>query len=475
VAEPPGPSVESAPETQTLEAPPEPLASSETKHDLEPGHGAKIASIAMRTWVYFQPDEHSTKLGYLRAGAVVDRAEQSAGKNGCDGGWYRIAPRGYVCVGKGASLDTKHHVVQAALRGPRRGEALPYRYVISRHPPPHLYFKLPKEAEQKRAEGSRREESMGLFGEREKTLLGPGDPIPQFLADGEPLPKPYGAQRGLSLGAHRGRANEDSAFGLIATFDWTERRFGLTTELDIIPLDRTKIAAITELTGVVVDREGGIPAFVMQSGVRTYTLGDDGIPRPQGDAPHRSGWVLTGRHHKSPTGLLETTAGVWLAHESLRYLPVREDPQGFAADGRKWIDISIKQQMLVAYEGRRPVFGALVSTGRGELADPETTHATARGAFMIHAKHISGTMDGEDTTEDSFDLRDVPYIQYFHKGYALHGAYWHDEFGRVRSHGCVNLTPADAAWLFDWTEPEVPEGWHGALNSQAGTLVWVHK
>ena len=99
VADPPGPSVENAPETQSLEAPPEPAGSAETKRDLEPGHGAKIASIAMRTWVYFQPDGHSTKLGYLRAGAVVERAEQSAGKNGCDGGWYRIAPRGYVCVG----------------------------------------------------------------------------------------------------------------------------------------------------------------------------------------------------------------------------------------------------------------------------------------------------------------------------------------------------------------------------------------
>ncbi|KYF53088.1 hypothetical protein BE08_00505 [Sorangium cellulosum] len=69
----------------------------------------------------------------------------------------------------------------------------------------------------------------------------------------------------------------------------------------------------------------------------------------------------------------------------------------------------------------------------------------------------------------------MPYTQYFHEGYALHGAYWHDEFGKARSHGCINLAPADAAWLFEWTEPAVPPEWHGALNIEGGgTLVYVH-
>jgi len=84
-------------------------------------------------------------------------------------------------------------------------------------------------------------------------------------------------------------------------------------------------------------------------------------------------------------------------------------------------------------------------------------------------------MDGDDTTEDSFDLRDVPYIQYFHKGYALHGAYWHDAFGKVRSHGCINLAPVDAAWLFEWTDPDVPAQWHSARNVNHGTLVYIHR
>jgi lipoprotein-anchoring transpeptidase ErfK/SrfK len=108
------------------------------------------------------------------------------------------------------------------------------------------------------------------------------------------------------------------------------------------------------------------------------------------------------------------------------------------------------------------------------MRDPEETHSTVRGAFMIHAKHVSGTMDGDEQTAEPFELHDVPYIQYFYKGFALHGAYWHDSFGKVRSHGCVNLAPTDAAWLFAWTYPHVPPSWHGALNHNHGTLVYIH-
>src|SRR5690606_359014 len=155
----------------------------------------------------------ATKLGYLRVGAVVDRAERSAGNKGCEGGWYRIAPRGYVCAGKGASLDVDDRVVQAALHGPRRGEATPYHYVISRSPPPHRYFKLPTLEEQKEVEGDKRAHSVALFDStRQAERLGPADPVPPFLSNGEPLPKPYGAERPLAYRSHRGRANEQSAF-----------------------------------------------------------------------------------------------------------------------------------------------------------------------------------------------------------------------------------------------------------------------
>jgi hypothetical protein len=436
----------------------------------------RVASIAMRTWVYQEPDEDSQKLGYLRAGAVVAREAAPSGTRECAGGWYRIEPRGYVCVGKGASLDVEHPIVKTAHRPPRRGEPNPYHYVMSAAPAPHLYFKLPSEDEQRYAEGKDRDRSVGLRGAQVRAALGPPDEPPASWLSGAPLPKPYGADAALSYRSHRGRAREASAFGLIATYDWTGRPFGLSTELDLLPLDRTRVARVSAFRGVVFDKPG-VPAFVTSFATPVYemTEGPSGpVPKKTGEAAYRSGWALTGRNNGSRDGLLETTAGVWLPAGNLRIGELCEDPQGFAEQGMKWIDVSIKKQILVAYEGRRPVFATLVSTGRGDMGDPETTTATVRGTFMIVSKHVSGTMDGDESTRESFDLRDVPYIQYFYKGYALHGAYWHDDFGKSRSHGCVNLAPADAAWLFEWTDPQVPAGWHGALNPNHGTLVYTH-
>ena len=457
---PPGPATEPTPAR--------PASSAPSKEALEPGHGAKVASIAMHTWIYVAPNDRSAKLGYLRAGAVVDRGEASAGTDTCTGGWYRVKPRGYVCVGKGASLTLDHQVVQAAFRGPLRHEPLPYQYVTSRSPPPHLYFRLPTRKDQERVEGASLGEHLSAWGAAEFART-PLDPVPAFLAAGHDLPKPYGAEEKLHYSVHAGRAKEGSAFGLITSFAWTGRRFGLTTELDLIPLDRTKPAHPSTFHGIVVEQEG-TPAFVLHQGVTKLKLGADGRLHEDGLAPWRSGWVLTG---KARGGLRETTEGVWIAAEDLLIAEYRDDPVGVASQGRKWIDVSIKKQMLVAYEGRRAVYATLVSTGISGMADPETTHATVRGVFYIHAKHVSATMDGNEA-EDSYDLRDVPYIQYFHEGYALHGAFWHDEFGKPRSHGCINLAPADAAWLFEWTDPVVPPDWHGAVNAEGGTLVWTH-
>ncbi|WP_437320707.1 L,D-transpeptidase [Sorangium sp. So ce385] len=532
-------------------------ASPAAKEATLPGQGAKIASIAMRTWIYVAPDERSTKLGYLRAGAVVDRAELPAGTDGCAGGWYRIAPRGYVCVGKGASLALEHQVVAAAVRGPRRGAPVPYHYVMSGSPPPHLYFRLPTLEDQRRVEGSTLGVHLARTAGAPSTL--PLDPVPDFLLAGRDLPKPYGAEEKLHYSVHTGRAKESSAFGLITTFEWTNRRFGLTTELDLIPLDRTRPARLSALRGVIIkDLDAdvadapasasdaapppgapppaappaavsapaaggasptasassspsapqtdaasfsiaeppadelppappgtdpridpslkGAPAFVRVHGATRQRASASGRALVDaGAAPFRSGWVLTGRTRGGAKGLVETTEGSWLASGHLVIAELRKDPQGFARDGKKWIDVSIRRQMLVAYEGTRPVFAALISSGRSGMADPEETDATVRGSFYIHAKHVSTTMDGDDEAAEAFDLRDVPYTQYFHEGYALHGAYWHDEFGKARSHGCINLAPADAAWLFEWTEPAVPPEWHGAVNIEGGgTLVYVH-
>jgi len=141
--------------------------------------------------------------------------------------------------------------------------------------------------------------------------------------------------------------------------------------------------------------------------------------------------------------------------------------------GERWIDVELSTQTLVAYEGARPVYATLVSTGRGGQG---TAYATPKGLHRIWVKLVSSTMDNlENETAASYALEDVPYVQFFSKGVGLHGVFWHQNFGRVRSHGCINLAPLDAQWLFAFTGPTLPVGWSAVLpiSGERGTLVRV--
>ncbi|PRQ03583.1 L,D-transpeptidase catalytic domain [Enhygromyxa salina] len=141
----------------------------------------------------------------------------------------------------------------------------------------------------------------------------------------------------------------------------------------------------------------------------------------------------------------------------------------------RWIDVDITKQMLVAYEGSRPVYVTLVSTGK--KGSDEEPFETPTGRFRIRGKQITSNMDGTTATDGNYAIQDVPWVMYFEGSYALHGAFWHQSFGYVRSHGCVNLGPSDARWLFGWSTPFVPEGWHGAMASDEnpGTTIVIRR
>ena len=183
---------------------------------------------------------------------------------------------------------------------------------------------------------------------------------------------------------------------------------------------------------------------------------------------------LTGNSRFYPaTKYYETKDGRWLRMDQIALFQAPEMPKRFDYRSTKWIDVSIWQQTLVLYEGEKPVYATLVSTGVDGMGDPETTKSTIRGEFRIDYKHVTATMDADDP-ENRFELRDVPWVQYFERGYALHTAYWHDDFGRPRSHGCVNIAPIDARRIFFWTDPPLPPHWHGVKSGEAtGQGTWV--
>jgi lipoprotein-anchoring transpeptidase ErfK/SrfK len=87
-------------------------------------------------------------------------------------------------------------------------------------------------------------------------------------------------------------------------------------------------------------------------------------------------------------------------------------------------------------------------------------------------------MDGDGPAGDlPYSIDDVPFVQYYEGSFALHGAFWHQNFGREQSHGCVNLAPYDAKHLFFWSEPSLPRGWHGvwASDKRRGSMVVIHE
>lgn len=440
--------------------------------------GAKVASIAWRTWVYTDTGPKRTRFGYLRAGAIVDARGPAIQNDGCKGGWWRINPRGFVCVGKGATLELDHPVVRATSVRPVRGQSLPYLYARAGDVPPLFYFRLASLAEMEKVEGEGIRARAKLWRDNLASnglaeVVGQPEAPPDFLSSVTPVEKPYGVPRRLHYSTHSGRAATDAGFAFQRVFEHEGRVFGLSTELDMIALDRTRVVRPSSFRGVELAKDEGLPvAFVQHHYLQRYAL-KDGQLVPDGSFDHRQGLKLTGKSRGGGGTFYETRDGYWVTREGARILPARDSFPSFATGNRKWIDISIRDQSLVAYVGQRPVYATLVSTGRGGLTDPEKTHATARGTFMVYAKHVSVTMDGDEDKSDSYNLLDVPFVQYFHKGYALHGTYWHDEFGKERSHGCVNLAPVDAAWIFEWTDPPVPPGWHGVLNKERGTVVHV--
>jgi len=123
------------------------------------------------------------------------------------------------------------------------------------------------------------------------------------------------------------------------------------------------------------------------------------------------------------------------------------DPRELADEGR-WIDVDLSEQKVTAYEGATPVRTLITSTGTAD-------HPTLTGQFRVYVKLVATDMAGP-----GYYLPDVPWTMYYYRGYALHGTYWHDNFGTPMSRGCVNLTIPDAEWLFNF--------------ASVGTLVNVH-
>jgi lipoprotein-anchoring transpeptidase ErfK/SrfK len=137
--------------------------------------------------------------------------------------------------------------------------------------------------------------------------------------------------------------------------------------------------------------------------------------------------------------------------------------------GEKRLEIRLGEQVVVGYESNRAVFMTRIASG-GRFIDGDYT--TPVGSYMTSRKRPSRHMASEDLAAPSaYDLPGVPWVSYLTKsGISFHGTYWHNDFGKPRSHGCINLSPQAARWIYRWSDPAVPYGEH-TWSKDEGTRV----
>jgi hypothetical protein len=480
-----------------------------------PADGPKLAPVAMVVPILPKPDRHADPIGYLRVGARVARSEKPVSQVDCPDGWYAIRPVGFVCAGKDATVKLDHPVARALQVEPDRARAMPYKYAFARAIGPN-YLRIPTKAEQfeyeMRLERHLRsyrklhekwdeltvgandvpldEHGLALGGIPDHAVPmnmsvrygGNGDDaVPWWLEGGERQIPNLSTYRAPKYAVIADRFKRHAGVALIGTFVADERaqgrRFAISTDARLLPADKLKADSGSPFHGASLADVGLPVAFARKTGATYWEL-DGGKLR----AGKRLGWrefiPLTGDVREiQGVRMVETRSGKWLRSSDLKTAAKPSTLPSWAKKGVRWIDISIVSQTLVLWEGDRPVYATLVSTGRDGLGDPKTTLSTPQGTFRIFEKHVTTTMDS-DVADHEFELRDVPWVMYFKGGYAIHGAYWHDDFGHVRSHGCVNLAPIDARYVFLWAAPEVPEHWHAAYRSDPlgeGTIVSIHR
>lgn len=465
---------------------------------LAPGSAKRLYARSLRTWVYEEPKLASKRIGAIRLGTSLPVHPDPVGTAGCAGGFYAVIPRGFVCHGEDATFVASDPLVRIGADYPADiSRRLPYLYGTVRKPGP-IYRQLPTTEDLAKTEPELEKrlqawlaapgEIGASYGQQfwmEGGTTAPDpraawdsrqtDGVPWFLANNARAPLLPGKSKPTSELVF-GLMEPRLGFSILKTFLHEGRRYGLTADLLLVPTDRLRPIQGSAFHGFRIPQDIDFPfAIVRSPGARLYDY-DNGknALSPKEPAAYRSAIKLTGKQNFFRKRLhFETTDGHWVSDKDVSRLdPARKMP-AWGKNGEKWIDVNVTKQTLVLYEGTQAVYATLVSTGEAGLEDAEQTTATRRGIFRIHTKYLSSTMSSDEAGEE-FELRDVPYVQYFEKGYALHGAYWHDRFGVPKSHGCINLAPEDARRIFFWTEPKLPQGFHAVLEPLKGTVMFVH-
>jgi hypothetical protein len=288
----------------------------------------------------------------------------------------------------------------------------------------------------------------------------------------------------------RKRIVKGSTVAYTTEFDVGGRAFLLAWDHAIVPKDRVRPYPRSEFEGVEIGEQVKLPLAFFRKRPRPQFRRDEAgaIVPAGGEWPRLARVGLTGQRleHEGEAYLVTDDRGLLVKESDATVVRPSADPPFHAGeldDGKgrdTWVEVSVLGGWLIAYEGRRPVFATLISPGRGGIPvpgrDPLETASTPLGTFRVDGKFLTATM--VSSSNDLLVHTEVQFVQNFHGPHALHGAYWHDVWGEPKSGGCVNLSPRDSLRMFRWSEPGLPEGWHGMRSiDEAGptTIVVIHR
>ncbi len=472
--------------------------------------------------VYATPNLESARLGHMRIGqrTMVTQAVPDEGE-GCTKGFHGLPTGGYACASKGLIVDAKKEpYMHMPPPPPRVDSPHPYDYAVVAKEGTPMWWRTADADERMLAEEKYistlpveerpAPKPAGKSGSSSTTTPPAGDAdtkLPGLLDDppAELTPEQKAElERKKAAAAARAAARKEAAAEREAELARKKARLPLhpgdpfMSKGNILSVgDRTKDKGrrwlrtarggyveagsvygkkVFDFEGAVLEAGADFPfGFVDDENAAAFELQEDGSLKRKKKLEYRS-FVDLEPEPKTigKREYYQTTDGMWVRDSDVR-MAVRGEMPEELDPWERWIDVSLSTQLLVAYEGEQPVFTTLVSTGK--KGNKDESFRTPKGKWRIQSKHISSSMAGSTATDGDYSIQDVPWTMFFEGNYALHGAFWHTRFGRTRSHGCVNLGPTDARWLFYWTTPFLPETWHGvkSQDNSPGSMVVVHE
>lgn len=359
-------------------------------------------------------DVESARRGTLARGARLAVHEATQGR-GCRSAWIRIDVDAWVCA-DGATL-TADGPRAAAQPVVREGEVVPYQYAFATHAGVRTYRRIEDVAEENWAEE---------------------------------------LERGMSVAVVGTARIDGSSYVHTASGRWVSMR-------DL------SFARPSERVGIFYEPGESVSSVgFFRANTRAWPTAESAL-RDRGPSGASVAFARREVAHVREERVLRGIRfarldGGWVRASVLMRPAVGAAPVGLGGRER-WVDVDRATQVLVALEGSAPVFATLVSTGRGE-------HPTRAGEHRVWSKlattDMSNAGDADIMTATAlYTAARVPWVMFFHEDQGLHGVFWHDLFGRPRSHGCVNMAPRDAAWLFQWAPPALPPGWTAVLPTAA--------